>query len=164
MNDLVPPPLRPKAPPDVVNLEGFPLPPSVNNLYLTIGKRRVKAGDYRLFERAVMVWMKRNAEALDYARQLTILTGPKRFIHIDTMFYMKRERIFCKDGRPKRNDTSNRIKALHDALATILGLDDCYFWSGGYDKQAVDDDQKVGVSITMVISPYEERDCSSPRL
>lgn len=108
--------------------------------------------------------MRLHPKELQNARELTIGTGPCRFIHIDTVFYMQRSRIFTKAGTPKRNDTSNRLKALHDALAKMLGIDDSYFWSCSADKVAVDDEADEGVDITMVISTYEERDCYSPRL
>lgn len=91
------------------------------------------------------------------ARQLTMATGPRRFMHVDTVFFMLRGRILCKDGTPRRNDTSNRLKALHDVLAEILGIDDSFFFSGSYDKVAVDDESKVGVDIVMVVAAYEER-------
>jgi Holliday junction resolvase RusA-like endonuclease len=110
-----------------------------------------------------MAWMKYHAQELDNGRRLTTLVRSKQFIHIDTIFYMHRSRILCKDGSPKRNDTSNRLKALHDALAQILGIDDSYFWSVSADKVAVDDESLVGVDITMVISEYKEHDCNSPR-
>ena len=106
--------------------------------------------------------MKYHAVEIDLARELTLVAGSRRFIHVDTVFYMLRGRILCKDGTPKRNDTSNRIKALHDALAQILGIDDSYFFSGSYDKIAVDDEMHVGVDITMVVTDYEERPCDSP--
>lgn len=156
MNDRYQPSPNQK-PPEIVNLVRFPLPPSANALYATVGRRRVKSVSYRLFLRAALNWMKFNSAAIDEARALTTLTGPNRFIHIDTVFYMPRGRIFCKDGRPKRNDTSNRIKALHDALAEMLGIDDCYLWSGSYDKIAVDLEAEAGVDITMVVSTYEDQ-------
>jgi Holliday junction resolvase RusA-like endonuclease len=161
MSDKLPPHPSHKQPPDIVTLSGFPMPPSVNNLYISMGRRRVKAPSYRAFERQVLQWMMLHAQELDLARKLSTMTGPQRFIHIDAVFFMHRSRILCKDGRPKKNDTANRIKALDDALAQILGIDDCYFWSGSYDKAAVDDESLVGVDVTMVISEYKESECRS---
>ena len=152
-----------KAPPEIANLTGFPLPPSANGLYKSVGRRRAKSSDYLAFERSAIAWMRWHTIEIDEARELTLLTGPNRYIHIDCVFYMLRERIICKSGLPKKNDTSNRLKALHDALSQILGIDDCYFFSGSFDKVAVDDPSEVGVDVTMVISEYKERDrCSSP--
>ena len=152
-----------KAPPEIANLTGFPLPPSVNALYATVGRRRVKSREYRVFERSVLAWMKFHTIEVDEARELTLQTGPYRYIHIDCVFYMLRSRIICKNGLPKRNDSANRQKALDDVLSKILGIDDSYFWSGAYDKVAVDDLSDVGVDITMVIAEYKERDrCNSP--
>lgn len=48
---------------------------------------------------------------------------------------MKKKSILKKDGTPKRNDTSNRIKALEDVLSKLLGIDDKWFWAGTYDKR-----------------------------
>lgn len=114
-----------------------------------------------MFERNALAWMKCHSVEVDQARQLTTLTGSRQFIHIDTVFFMLSSRILCKDGKPKRNDTSNRLKALHDAIGQILGIDDSYFWSCSCDKVAVDDEEKVGVDITMVITSYKDRECAS---
>lgn len=116
---------------------------------------------YKMFESAARKWMILNPEMVDEARQLTLDAGPNRFIHIDTVFRMLRKNIFTKEQKPKRNDSSNRIKALHDVVAEMLGIDDCYFWSGSYDKVAVDDESEVGVDITMVISTYTDQGCDS---
>lgn len=159
MNDRTAPPTKR---PDVVNLVRFPLPPSANALYANFGKRRIKTAVYKQFEQAARFWLLRNSRQIDEARSLTLETGPRKFIHIDTVFFMLRKNIICKDGTPKRNDTSNRLKALHDVLAQILGLDDCWFFSGSYDKVAVDLPKHVGVDITMVVSAYEDRKCESP--
>lgn len=158
MNDLT----RPQKHLDLVHIPLFPLPPSANALYASVGRRRVKSKVYIQFIAAARRWMMTNSKVIEESRQLTLETGARRFLHVDTVFYMMRKTIICKDGTPRRNDTSNRLKALHDVLAEIIGIDDCYFFSGSYDKVAVDDERKVGVDITMVISPYEERECNSP--
>jgi len=142
-------------PPDVVLFKRFPLPPSVNELYATIGRKRVRSSVYRSYVRAALIWMKMNPEIVKQARELSIETGPHRFIHIDTIFYMNRKNIICADGRPKRNDTSNRLKALHDVLSEIIGIDDSYFWSLSADKTPVENENEVGVDVTLIVSPLK---------
>lgn len=156
MNDIACPHQSQKRP-EIASLLRFPLPPSANALYASIGKRRVKTAVYKKFEHAARYWMLKHSSEINDARTLTLDTGSQRFIHIDTVFFMERKNIICKDGTPKRNDTSNRLKALHDVLSQILGLDDSYFFSGSYDKVAVDDPSLVGVDITMVLTPYTDR-------
>ena len=141
---------------DVVTINKFPLPPSANALYSNLGRRRIKSKAYRDYLNEVRLWMLMNQRQLHDARRISMNTTPFNFIHIDCRFYMLRTSIFTKDNKPKRNDTSNRIKALHDALSVILGIDDSYFWSGSFDKLAVDHETQQGVEITMVISRYEE--------
>lgn len=141
---------------EIAHINRFPLPPSVNELYATVGRRRVKSIPYKRFEDQLRIWMMTNHDQLQLAWSLSMNTGPNNFLHVDCRFHMMRGNILCKDRTPKRNDTSNRIKALHDALSQILGIDDSYFWSGTFDKVAVDDPSKVGVEITMVVSKYED--------
>lgn len=120
-------------------ITGFPVPPSVNALY-RFGHGKVhKSKSYKEYERSVYAWINANQAQVKGVREFLKDISPY-VLDVSAMFYMPRTEIVCLDGRPKRNDTSNRLKALHDALsAAILGIDDCYFWSGGFNKCPADE-------------------------
>ncbi len=119
-------------------IKDFPMPPSANTLYANIpGKGRVKTKDYRLYEESVRIWSFRTAHHLQTARVIISRLPKGQALHLDRRFYFERGKIITKGGRPRRNDTSNRIKALDDVLAAILGCDDSLFWSGSETKVQV---------------------------
>lgn len=93
-----------------------------------------------------------NHEQLDQARVITLECRARRFLHVDAIFKFHEKNILTKDGKPQRNDTSNRIKALHDVLAAILGIDDSYFWSLACDKKVTLDTQDECVDVTIVVA------------
>lgn len=49
-------------------------------------------------------------------------------LEIRCVFFFKKSRMLTKAGMPKRLDTSNRIKALHDGVAQMMKIDDCWFF------------------------------------
>ena len=115
------------------SIKAFPSPPSVNGLYAYTGKRVVKSKAYRVYEGNVHRWVLMNQDTIIKLRTFFTDIG-SYVIHIDTTFNMLGTSIVCKNGKPKRNDTSNRLKALHDVLAAVIGIDDSYFWSGSFSK------------------------------
>lgn len=52
---------------------------------------------------------------------------PDSMFEIETLFVFHKSRLYTKDGRIKKLDTSNRIKPCHDAISMVLGLDDSRF-------------------------------------
>jgi hypothetical protein len=135
---------------DFVELKGFPMPPSDNALKTPLiikGKSRtVKSAEYRLFERAAQSWAMRNQEHLNKARELTLKCAPGWALKVDRVYWFQKSTIVRKTsdkktgaqaGEPKCNDTFNRVKALHDVVATLLGIDDKFFWRGDTDKRVL---------------------------
>lgn len=131
-------------------IPNFPLPPTTNKLFAFAKtyNRMVKTKTYRAYDKAVQFWVLSNPGQINDLRAFFRGLAPN-VIHIDAIFYMKKGSIICKDGRPKCNDTSNRIKALHDVLSTIIGVDDSYFWSGSFEKIAVDENEYVEIKLTI---------------
>jgi hypothetical protein len=139
-------------------INGFPMPPSVNQLYAWSPRagRMVKSKLCGAYERTVGKWILTNGSQLEQLRLFTKDLGAYVF-DVDAMFYMERKAIICKDGKPKKNDTSNRIKALHDVLSSIVGVDDSYFWSLSADKQVLPlTYTKPYVDITFKLRNIEE--------
>lgn len=131
-----------------ITITGLPVPPSVNQLYAYVCNRLIKTKSYKLYEHATYKWLTVNPEQIRNVRTFFKDIGD-HVIHVDAIFHMKRKDVICKTGKPKKNDTSNRLKALHDILGSvIIGVDDSYFWSGSFEKIAIDDSGEPSVDIT----------------
>ncbi len=136
------------APPHL-SLSRFPCPPSVNRLYIYGNRRVQKSNEYRNYETEVAFWRSANPDQVKKAAEFAKHLGDQ-VIHVDATFHMLRKNVLCKNGKPKKNDTSNRIKALHDVIsASIIEIDDSYFFSGSFDKVAIDGDGDEFVDIVM---------------
>ncbi|MFM8595314.1 MAG: RusA family crossover junction endodeoxyribonuclease [Chloroflexota bacterium] len=90
------------------------MPPSVNNQYATVGKRRVLSSTARKFKREVgtVIEGMRKSGALDH-RVERVLT--ESLIGVYLTFYFE---------TPKRRDLDGGLKITLDAVATALGFDD----------------------------------------
>lgn len=118
-----------------MRLNGLPMPPSSNNMYATVGRRRIKSRETLTWERDTDRWALKNAQELIQARALLGQAVAKgEVIDIDAQFWFRYEKVLTIKGKPKKLDTSNRIKGLHDALARLLRIDDCHFWHGSFEK------------------------------
>jgi hypothetical protein len=119
-------------------LTGLPLPPSVNELYTNISMQgrpgRVKSKAYVEYCRAMDDWAWANMAQLRPLRAWVQTLHPNDLIRVDCLFLHDKKSILCANGKPKKNDTSNRLKAALDLVAGLLHIDDCRFWAGGFDK------------------------------
>jgi hypothetical protein len=134
-----------------LNLKDFPMPPSINVAYAnSIRGGRHKTQTMIQFERRVKEWAMKCGPSLQSAR-IRLSTMPKTHaIWIDRRFFFHYDSIITKSKRPRRNDTSNRIKALDDAISQILGIDDSIFWGGSESKEPT----KIGLEyVDIVLSP-----------
>ena len=92
----------------------LPLPPSVNNQYLTVGRRRVLSKPARTFNRDV-------AKVVERARRAGMVTADTEAALNDALlgvyltFYFK---------TPMRRDLDGGLKIALDALGRALGVDD----------------------------------------
>lgn len=141
---------------------GIPLPPSSNNMYRNARfGGRTKSLDFRIWERDFASWALENAQVLNRARELLkSRLKPGKVLAMHPTFFFERSRILSKSGKPKRNDTSNYLKALHDALAAILHVDDCWIFDGMMRKRPVenaDTDEMVVVELEVLEAPWAMR-------
>lgn len=137
-----------------VTLKDIPMPPSANNLYATIWKtkRRIKTKEYNVYEQMMNLWASTHPQQLSNARQLTLNIKQNQALKVDRTYWFPREKVLTKQGKPKRNDTSNRIKALDDAVSALIAIDDCFFWDGSFEKQIVPQGDHPGwVDLTLTI-------------
>lgn len=92
----------------------LPLPPSVNNQYATVGKRRVLNAEARAFKRDV-------GKIIERARLDGVIGEPAvqelegSFLGVYLTFFFE---------TPKRRDLDGGLKIALDAICNALGLDD----------------------------------------
>jgi crossover junction endodeoxyribonuclease RusA len=103
----------------------LPLPPGVNNQYVTVGKRRVLSKQARAFHRdaAAVVQEARSRGAIDDGWLESLREQP---LACDLVFYFE---------TPYKRDLDGGLKITLDALATLLGLDDRYIVSLTLEKR-----------------------------
>lgn len=138
---------------------GMPMPPSMNHAYASVElagvQRRVKGQAMKDYERDVATWALANSSTVRQVRDILkeALRDRTKRLGIASDFWFQREHILTQAGLPKRNDVSNRIKALHDQLSQLLGIDDCWFWGLTACKRVLPPHRKyesVDVIVTLV--------------
>lgn len=113
----------------------LPLPPSENEIYRNVpGIGRAATQALRNWRGLVQVWMLQNKSEMQRVRAWVREQPEPLVLNISSAFVFHKPRLWSKQGVPKQLDASNRIKALHDAVAEILGVDDRHLWSGSFEK------------------------------
>jgi crossover junction endodeoxyribonuclease RusA len=103
----------------------LPLPPSVNNQYVTVGKRRVLSREAKAFRRSVVAIVRdRFSDGL--VSDAWIEAAREQPLACDLVFYFE---------TPYRRDLDGGLKIALDALFDALGLDDRYIVSITLTKQ-----------------------------
>lgn len=129
----------PRLPPEAFSFI-LPMPPSENNLYPTgwHGKR-IRSRALEDYRKGVIIALRRG-----YCGSLTESVKTKIMqswikegygLKVDASFYFKS--LTTKKGSVRRIDVSNRLKALHDALAIVFQIDDRYFWDVSAKKNEI---------------------------
>lgn len=112
------------------------IPPTSNNIYVTIWKRKqvVKSKEAVAFHSRFvsevvpkyLPWLSRMSKS------------PDTIYQVSTYFYLDQWDIFNKgwfqtprkaQTRYKKMDTGNRLKLIHDCLSDALGVDDSHFFN-----------------------------------
>lgn len=132
-------------------IDDFPLPPSENEMYRNVpGVGRVSAQALKDYKKAVEAWYYTHLKVVKELQNLfkNDWAGSVAY-EVDTYFVFSRDRVWTLKGLPKKLDASNRVKACHDALANILGIDDKLFWAGRFEKLVGDQER-----VIVMIRPY----------
>lgn len=118
---------------------------------------RIKTKAYLDYIKAVEHWRLANLAAVNTARsEVRRQVGLGKVLHVSYLFVFDRGKIITQSGRPKRLDTSNRIKVLDDQLSALLLIDDSYFWSGHFTKMSkLFDDKEDYVDVTITFREKE---------
>lgn len=137
-----------------VLIHDLPIPPSSNNQYMIVkrGRKMLHVPSKELTEYKLKM---NNISILDpdfKSFKDTIRGWVERgyVLEIRAQFYFKHNRIFTKDSRVKKMDVSNRIKALHDSLSAILGVDDSFFFQIFAEKICCDPDLEEMVIVEIL--------------
>jgi len=135
---------------DGLALYNIPFPPSGNQMYP--GKiRRYPSKELKQFKQDMELWAALNKKDLDkksteFCKQLA---GGK-VVRISRFFFYPYDRIYTKDGRIKKNDVTNRIKAIDDSITDLMGIDDSLIWEGAEFKCIADDAAHVVVVLSAI--------------
>lgn len=118
----------------LVIFSGVPIPPSVNKQYKTIIRRnrfnrlistKASSKDLVSYRSVFQQWALINARKIQNIKNE--ISKWKSFIECELYFAFNKDKLFTKQGKAKKIDTSNRDKALLDLLSTELGFDDSHF-------------------------------------
>lgn len=129
----------------MIILKKYPLPPTSNNLYSSVNGRLIKSKIARLYEFEVFNYSLRNINLINKIKNDFINCELK----IDTYFIFNKKRLISKENNLKKIDASNRIKACHDSLSKITGIDDKNIISGHFEKVYCNDDFEEQVIIVI---------------
>jgi hypothetical protein len=134
----------------------IPLPPSVNNMYVNISSRpgvkrrgRAKSIEYIHWLKLMQVWMAQNSTEVVHARSELKSLSINSMLVFESVFNFRMDQIYTRDGLPKRNDHENRLKALHDAVCEMIGIDDKWIFKIYSEKYA--DRSIVSPHVDLVI-------------
>lgn len=134
-------------------LSGLPMPPSSNNAYATNRKTgcRFPSQELKAFKKAIEDWRAARPILLRDARAALVSMRPtdQKVLRVDRFFGFPHQRVFTLAGLPKRMDVSNRIKAIDDVVADMLGIDDSWFF-GGTEIKCISDEPSVTLVLRLV--------------
>lgn len=115
----------------------FPLPPSENQIYMNLpGRGRCATKELKDYKKACSEWYLGADLKIKQAIRSHKLHG--HILRIDSQLYFARERIYTKDGRIKKMDVANRLKALHDQICEMIGIDDSQFFEVVIEKRVTE--------------------------
>ena len=139
-----------------MSFSGVPIPPSSNNQYILVRGRgrtfHAPSQELKNYRKAMDAYFIEQEKPLQFAKEL--FAGYPLAIHCS--FGFEKSRLLTKKGTFKRLDVSNRIKAIHDAFATALLIDDCNFVFVSAKKYSVPIKDREQVTVEITISDFEE--------
>lgn len=106
-------------------LDNLPMPPSVNQCYSQVGRRRISSSALKKYKHGIVMWAVLNRPSIIELRAEleSILVGKKVYLKFHFRFPGKKLKL--KQGsQPKKLDVSNRIKPAEDSVTELLGFDD----------------------------------------
>lgn len=144
------------------------IPPTSNNIYVTIWKtkRIVKSKEAEAFHNRFV-----SEVVPKYLPWLSRMSGsPEAVYQVTTFFYLDQWDIFNKGWfqtpkkaktRYKKMDTGNRLKLIHDCLSEAVGIDDSHFFSLAASKipaQECSVEPQVHIYLTALEIPKDPKE------
>lgn len=134
-----------------VLLRDLPMPPTSNSQYTIARGRFIPAKGLKQYKAAMMAWaFKEAANTRVDRRIISEWLGQGLALECRAVFFFYRKNLFTKKQMPKRIDVSNRIKACHDEVAKILGIDDSLFFKISAEKAVCHDNLQETCCIEVV--------------
>ena len=147
-------------------LSAFPMPPSSNHLYVSFvrnGKNiRKPSKELNQYKKQMEKWkfinllaMQKLHHWMEYEAWQHDLKA-ERLYRLDRYFCFPYSKIWTKEGKPKKLDASNRIKAFDDCFCDMIGVDDKRIWSGVAEKVTLEETRQPCVIVK--IRPIRSKD------
>lgn len=114
----------------------IPLPPSDNQLYLNSSNGRAKTAKYLKFLS--------DANKMVDKEQIKIMASSveDQEIVLFSILCLHKKTIFCKNGKRKKFDITNRIKASNDLFSKLTGIDDMFISRYCIEYEIISDKEK----------------------
>jgi len=132
------------------------MPPSVNESLTVANGRMIKSGKARTYLHNAENHKLANQEFYKGAKDIinSWLKIKQTGLRVNAYFSYPKSEIVTKAKDAQNsfrvNDVHNRLKQLHDAIAGLLGINDCNFIAGDCEKvvaESVQDENKVFITI-----------------
>lgn len=109
-----------------VVLACLPMPPTDNHMY-NRGRngRRFLSDDNKEFRAGVVRWAERHEDRI---KDMRMAVQSWRAVEVTVYLGFHHARLWSKKSSPKKLDGTNRLKALLDEVAQLVGVDDSRFW------------------------------------
>ncbi len=136
-------------------LTSLPMPPSSNNQYILVRRGRktfhAPSKELKQFKTAMLGWAFKEAGKISSDKMALIdWMSSGLVIECRAVFFFHKRILFTKKNSPKKMDVSNRIKACHDEVCKILGIDDSLFFKITAEKAICHDNLQEMCCIEMV--------------
>lgn len=140
----------------MILIKWFPMPPSVNESLTVANGRMIKSGKARTYLQNALNHKLANQEFYKGAKEIINkwLSVKQTGLRVNAYFSYPKSEIVTKAKDAQNsfriNDVHNRIKQLHDAVASLLEINDCNFIAGDCEKvisESIQDELKVFITI-----------------
>lgn len=135
----------------IIRIQNLPMPPTSNHQYILV---RRGGKTFHVASEALKQFRRDFKQRLGFNVQFTaalfeLKTWGAKAYRVECELIFTQSKLYTKKGTVKKLDTSNRLKALHDALSEALGIDDSLFFYITAEKRV-----GLGESVNVNISPY----------
>ncbi len=126
----------------IVFFPGLPIPPSSNHQYFLARRGsktyHVSSEELKRFKKN-MQYVPYLDDSFESNKKLVLqMVENKQRLEIKALFRFHHYNLYTKSGEFKKMDVSNRLKALHDQLCKLLGIDDSLFFKVSAEKIVCD--------------------------